>query len=245
MYSFNSLQTGKHIQSNEIDKLTDDLNVSIPFKRESIYKEDEYGENIAIPCVSIPFKRESIYKVRSRRWMVLQRKAVSIPFKRESIYKALKVSAKPSPALTSFNSLQTGKHIQRRNPITTCEGKAVMFQFPSNGKAYTKLYNLYKRRYTKCVYQSFNSLQTGKHIQSKRNWDKRLDKMQFQFPSNGKAYTKWSECESSSPVVRQVSIPFKRESIYKAIYAFTNCITENLEFQFPSNGKAYTKLSLL
>ena len=59
---FNSLQTGKHIQrdiSADIEFHHD--YVSIPFKRESIYKEKRRSTLCRI-CVSIPFKRESIYK---------------------------------------------------------------------------------------------------------------------------------------------------------------------------------------
>ena len=62
---------------------------------------------------------------------------VSIPFKRESLSKAT------------------------ANPIAT-NGAEIAFQFPSNGKAYPKTHLHWKNRYS----QSFNSLQTGKQIQS-------------------------------------------------------------------------------
>ncbi len=113
----------------------------------------------------------------------------------------------------SFNSLQTGKHIQRFSRGGNVSSTSVAFQFPSNGKAYTKIQvgvpkeiveqfvsipfkreSIYKGKSTPRASSSslkgFNSLQTGKHIQSLFN---------FSFFS----------------VSSDVSIPFKRESIYK------------------------------
>ena len=111
---------------------------------------------------------------------------VSIPFKRESVSKGnSRVGPKPRKK----------------------------FQFPSNGKAYPKSFSL-------CLYvifNSFNSLQTGKRIQRRR---RTMDRQN----------------------VFQVSIPFKRESVSKDVTKEElRAFEEN--FQFPSNGKAYTKLS--
>ena len=62
-----------------------------------------------------------------------------------------------------FNSLQTGKHIQRsQKPKGDGEG-IDLFQFPSNGKTYPKQTGFSGRNQGA---QRFNSLQTGKHIQS-------------------------------------------------------------------------------
>ena len=115
-----------------------------------------------------------------------------------------------------------------------------MFQFPSNGKAYPKS----KARSTKDLSRpSFNSLQTGRHIQSYISW----------YPMRG--YIK-------------VSIPFKREGISKVQYVRPNVVQlvsfnslqtgrhiqsllqsfadgSPLLFQFPSNGKAYPKFNLM
>ena len=87
-----------------------------------------------------------------------------------------------------------------------------MFQFPSNGKVYSELieagYDL-SAEYTsfnslqtgKCIQslqaqsrrsvkvESFNSLQTGKCIQSWKIANERLQELTFQFPSNGKVYS--------------------------------------------------------
>ena len=60
----------------------------------------------------------------------------------------------------------------------------------------------------------FNSLQTGKRIQSDSNVHLIVREYEFQFPSNGKAYPKVT-----------VTTP---DGLKK-------------KFQFPSNGKAYPK----
>ena len=66
---------------------------------------------------------------------------------------------------------------------------------------------------------SFNSLRTGKHIQRfRRAWWKRKYKL-FQFPPNGKAYPKSG---------KNISV-----------------VTQDDEFQFPPNGKAYPKTVIL
>ena len=62
---------------------------------------------------------------------------------------------------------------------------------------------------------------------------------EFQFPSNGKAYTK-RKGEVAKCCITTVSIPFKREGIYKDGCAGVKVLADQ-QFQFPSNGKAYTK----
>ena len=146
-------------------------------------------------------KRSAIRPVRC--------KTVSIPFKRESVSKVRML-------LLWWNRLK--------------------FQFPSNGKAYPKIEITvvnpdgtvvsipFKRESVSKVLscwragahgQCFNSLQTGKRIQSGHLLEPvPLKKLKFQFPSNGKAYPK---------------------SILKVLS------DEELVFQFPSNGKAYPK----
>ena len=92
---------------------------------------------------------------------------VSIPFKRERIYKE-----DPDPTVTNFGP---------------------MFQFPSNGKEYTK----------ETAYQANTVV-----------------RVVFPFPSNGNAETKTFKVNGTE-------------------------VTFTAEFPFPSNGKAYTKLKTL
>ena len=110
--SFNSLQTGKCIQSDGIMAIADQGGVSIPFKRESVFKEILYI--IRLGNVSL-FQFPSNGKVYSKVAKVLRQrfeKEVSIPFKRESVFK---------------EAVRASSHRRRE-----------MFQFPSNGKVYSK-----------------------------------------------------------------------------------------------------------
>ena len=134
------------------------------------------------------------------------------------------------------------------------------FQFPSNGKAYPKTMSGKIK-----AQSSFNSLQTGKRIQSwAERWLWLSDISEFQFPSNGKAYPKSEDSirtgvvgysfnslqtgkriqrttATSSLHPQPVSIPFKRESVSKGLTTKPPEGRSLLQFQFPSNGKAYPK----
>ena len=134
---FNSLQTGTHIQS----LLQRSMEICIAY------------------TVSIPFKRERIYKVNCSASMAIPRLSVSIPFKRERIYKDGRSVFRM--AEYGFNSLQTGTHIQSWK-VACFYLLNFRFQFPSNGNAYTKEGQRLIQGY---VYVCFNSLQTGTHIQ--------------------------------------------------------------------------------
>ena len=188
---------------------------------------------------------------------------VSIPFKRESISKEVGKTVRLTATGTGFNSLQTGKHIQSQIKVRGSGHNSqvsipfkrekhiqsvvdwivfspgtLLFQFPSNGKAYPKVSTLersckengcfnslqtgkhiqsyFQTEAERSCIQSFNSLQTGKHIQSKEGEAIIICVEMFQFPSNGKAYPKETE---------EFAIP-----------------SNEIWFQFPSNGKAYPKL---
>ncbi len=87
--------------------------------------------------VSIPFKRESISKVRYLRWL-----------KRKSRY--------------SFNSLQTGKYIQRITRRITNAYQIYPVSIPFKRESISKAWI----KPSMCPFaSSFNSLQTGKYIQ--------------------------------------------------------------------------------
>ena len=118
-----------------------------------------------VKLVSIPFKREGVSKGSWLRLCKSERDEVSIPFKREGVYKE-----------------------EQRFVVEVIRGNK--FQFPSNGKVYTK----------KNGHLNFRVV--GGKV--------------FQFPSNGKVYT-------------------------KDFNFFTQLMTEIL-FQFPSNGKVYPKV---
>ena len=188
---FNSLQTGNHIQRTHRSP-----------------SEPLFVEKFQFPSNGKPYPKGT-------RMNALKISAiVSIPFKRETISKAYRSTALPK-SVNCFNSLQTGNHIQRNdgtlkltdiievgfNSLQTGNHIQSMvqqftserwdeFQFPSNGKAYPKRFEIgiIKRseRYTvsipfkregiskaesvhswRSLLRCFNSLQTGRHIQRK------------------------------------------------------------------------------
>ena len=165
--------------------------------------------------VSIPFKRESLSKA-ALKGPAAGTRIVSIPFKRESLSKGRIRELVKSTEGKGFNSLQTGKPIQRIGTKSNATSTTiVLFQFPSNGKAYPKPLG-------------------------KSPW--KIGKT-FQFPSNGKAYPKSRYSRTAVQRRVRVSIPFKRESLSKANHHESpNRASWEKEFQFPSNGKAYPKV---
>ena len=62
--------------------------------------------------VSIPFKRESVFRASKEVLTTKNEIKVSIPFKRESVFRGHKREERLK-AMEGFNSLQTGKCIQR------------------------------------------------------------------------------------------------------------------------------------
>ena len=181
--------------------------VSIPFKREGIYKAKQrwngrkLGTTFQFPSNGKAYTKGYPKKTSQTYYYV------SIPFKREGISKEM---------------MQILQMLARSG-----------FQFPSNGKAYTKSLSWYstanRRQYC------FNSLQTGRHIQSAIWNDPRTNDWKFQFPSNGKAYTKAFRFKRRSEVV-SVSIPFKREGIYKAWMADYARIPQRVSIPFKREG---------
>ena len=111
--SFNSLQTGKYIQSKAFGYAGRSRSVSFNSLQTGKYiqRRRKHMKHSRCCSVSIPFKRESISKGKFSTHDRLTNLSVSIPFKRESISKAL----------------------QERSFF-----RILMFQFPSNGKVYPK-----------------------------------------------------------------------------------------------------------
>ena len=142
-----------------------------------------------------------------------------------------------------------------------------MFQFPSNGKAHSDLTAPPKGGHNNFC---FNSLQTGRHIQtiSIESFVPGTD--MFQFPSNGKAHSDISPSDPRRHLWVNVSIPFKREGTFRhfTIRPEKTSMGERFNslqtgrhiqtflcrpiwqepkgrFQFPSNGKAHSDPTLL
>ena len=110
--------------------------------------------------VSIPFKRESVFRVKHAMRQVKFKTAFQFP-SNGKVYSERYQDPRTSRLTGSFNSLQTGKCIQRAWMLHQRDRKLM----------------------------SFNSLQTGKWIQS-GNWPfAPVSRNLFQFPSNGKVYS--------------------------------------------------------
>ena len=164
--------------------------------------------------------------------------------------------------LYCFNSLQTGRYIQSQAVLASLD-KFTVFQFPSNGKVYTK--KTIKSRECCCWWHCFNSLQTGRYIQSPSStWRQRIAVYCFNSLQTGRYIQRldksWhiiSTCQRFNSLQTgryiqrlmwmwtqhttvTVSIPFKREGIYKVTNPKKRR-KKKKKFQFPSNGKVYTK----
>ena len=147
-YCFNSLQTGKCIQRLQLTVLSKPTLVSIPFKRESVSK--------AIPS----FPRKS-------RWGKFQ-----FPSNGKVYPKLRKLLISGLLRITSFQFPSNGKVYpkpSKKKTASLCKGK---FQFPSNGKVYPKRIPPHQAVPIPLV---------------------------FQFPSNGKVYPKTHVTGSVTP----------------------------------------------
>ena len=86
---------------------------------------------------------------------------------------------------------------------------------------------------------SFNSLQTGKRIT--RHIRRDLSNQLWELVSIPFKRESVSQVTTTIAASYQVSIPFKRESVSQEIPAGADGADVKIEFQFPSNGKAYHK----
>ena len=158
---FNSLQTGRCIQSDSIVFHRLHYHVSIPFKREGVYKEAEARK----ATEGIRFQFPSNGKVYTKVFLFLVFVFAAPPFQFPS-------NGKVYPKLYS-------EHI---NVLYS------KFQFPSNGKVYPKKAAM--ELVVVLNPTGFNSLQTGRCIQRPHFECPIKKEFEFQFPSNGKVYTK-------------------------------------------------------
>ena len=90
------------------------------------------------------------------------------------------------PTLASFNSLQTGKFMERQIPKGAVYVGRPTFQFPSNGKVHGKAGTSYEPSAPATL--GFNSLQMGKFMEREVKGHLQSPHFLFQFPSNGKVH---------------------------------------------------------
>ena len=233
--SFNSLQTGKRIQSQTGVTAVSTEVVSIPFKRESVSKAFFVVAPVDVDA-QICFnslqtgKRIQSHNPKSRCQTT---HLVSIPFKRESVSKVqpLTTTFPKSPVSIPFKRESVSKvrvsvivketkevsiPFKRESVSKDCRLMLLATVVPSFNSLQTgKRIQSTQEMRMRFGRKSFNSLQTGKRIQSLMIGFLSLFAVTFQFPSNGKAYPKGQVLNQSCHI--------------------------ELEFQFPSNGKAYPK----
>ena len=143
----------------------DSIHVSIPFKRESLSKvevetiQTEEREVFQFPSNGKAYPKDLKGKDRNVIQEVFQ-----FPSNGKAYPKLITINYERYERYRGFNSLQTGKPIQRGTIIMAVPIPVQnKFQFPSNGKAYPKRIRIPKS-------PNHNT--------------------EFQFPSNGKAYPK-------------------------------------------------------
>ena len=144
-------------------------NVSIPFKRESVSQGSEAYHAIMVlgGCFnSLQTGKRIASYCYCRTPVLLRRHLFQFPSNGKAYRKSPVMATVITAAVSSFNSLQTGKRIASQHLRMTTRQFWIKFQFPSNGKAYRKVdrASLIEERGL-----CFNSLQTGKRIASKRH----------------------------------------------------------------------------
>ena len=243
LQSFNSLQTGKGIASHHHHRFSVGRNclVSIPFKRER-GSQDSVTEPQNLRRVSFN-SLQTGKRIASKPSSGKTLEMKNYRFNSLQTGKGIARCKARSKACTGvrfrFNSLQTGKGIARMNKHLDVSKLGLPFQFPSNGKGDRKS-QTHENRESEVegvsipfkrerVWQAAYLLQaTGMRLTC------------FNSLQTGKCMARQSKSAAGTPLIGFVSIPFKRESVFKAspIVCF---LLECYLFQFPSNGKGYRK----
>ena len=119
----------------------------------------------------------------------------------------------------------------------------VLFQFPSNGKAYPKCSTIFSMEENMKKFQFPSNGKAYPKISKMENIA--ILFQMFQFPSNGKAYPKCKGHRTKDGRAYCVSIPFKRESISKEDRCYCDSCTPygcvSIPFKRESISKACLK----
>ena len=191
MGCFNSLQTGKRIQSEPLHLMKNGKGFQFPSngkaypKRKKLNLKNEEFHQFQFPSngkaypkkeikkhsgLSIKFQFPSNGKADPKGMMLffeeLAPGCVSIPFKRESVSKGNKVRMDRFLD-QAFQFPSNGKAYPKVAVVAALVAfLPLSFQFPSNGKAYPKsCYGRTSISFQQRIRLRFNSLQTGKRIQ--------------------------------------------------------------------------------
>ena len=114
--SFHSLQTGRHSQPKRLFRLWKTCLELFQFPSNGKAQSDKTIQSRVYSriYVSIPFKREGTFRHNKSTPPRIRPANVSIPFKREGTVRQTYKSESSPKLQNSFNSLQTGRHIQTR-----------------------------------------------------------------------------------------------------------------------------------
>ena len=137
---FNSLQTGRHIQTFFDIK----LNLS--------------------QCVSIPFKREGTFRLKGKSWKLVDYSKCFNSLQTGRHIQTEEMNESFRNKIRSFNSLQTGRHIQTVLPNANGNDKVFKVSIPFKREGTFR--RTVPQVFEFTVEESFNSLQTGRHIQT-------------------------------------------------------------------------------
>ena len=119
-------------------------------------------------------------------------------------------------------------------------GRDIEFQFPSNGKVYSE--TELKEKRNEILFQFPSNGKVYSELETADIHNEYL--LAFQFPSNGKVYSEKMQSNLLMPI-SMVSIPFKRESVFRVKSTTTETEKKSAVFQFPSNGKVYSETALV
>ena len=155
-------------------------------------------------------------------------------------FRTERLSSAEKREIIGFNSLQTGKSFRTDTEIP--KGIAgIVFQFPSNGKVLSDFY----RRYCIIYYTlCFNSLQTGKSFRTRRVVGNITGSWTFCFNSlqTGKSFRTWTTKETHRMLISFNSLQTGKSFRTGSVSA--NEVSQELLFQFPSNGKVLSDCSI-
>ena len=168
----------------------------------------------------------------------IKNRIVSIPFKREGVFK-VGLSRYRRHLKERFNSLQAGRGVQRQGGSTRSQRRKKRFNSLQAGRG---VQSNYYRKTMMATKFSFNSLQAGRGVQSDASRVERIfgQSQCFNSLQAGRGVQSQNQLQQSLNCVKRVSIPFKREGVFKVTSRKRSPITIAL-FQFPSSGKGCSK----
>ena len=141
---------------------------------------------------------------------------VSIPYEREGAWKDKRTFTERTRSRDGFNSLRTGRGMERRTAQRASTRLSCWFQFPTNGKGHGK--------YGPGILQSderssFNSLRTGRGMESGRTPASKPSRFWTRVSIPYEREGAWKEFnQAMTTKVANVSIPYEREGAWKETY---------------------------